>query len=185
MLSLFAQTLTVNLSRRVTPGPQGPRSKNLKLGFMAFSATSDTYTGSFWSSMCSEKNVSAIQPAVMSSSLFWRVNGLALVHSSVDRRRMPLVGLTGRVGVAGLRRLPWSKRSSSWTLLRSLDDRDWVSDLLSRSVNVLVGDLSALGSASSSIVFPRDLVGASVNVRLRMVMPCRCLSLRFYSGQNR
>lgn len=96
---------------------------------------------------------------------------------------MPLVGLTGRAGALGVCRLPWSKRSSSSMLLRSLDEREWGKGLLSRSASVLVGDLSALGNASSSIVFPRDLVGARDKVRLRMVMPWRCLSLRFYKSQ--
>jgi hypothetical protein len=68
-------------------------------------------------------------------------------------------------------------------LLMSLDEREWVKDLVSRSVSVLVGDLSVLGNASSSMVLPRDVVGARDRVRLRMVMPWRCLSLRFYPGQ--
>jgi hypothetical protein len=67
--------------------------------------------------------------------------------------------------------------------LRSLEDREWARLLLSRMANALVGDLSVLGMASSSIVFPRDLEGASVSVRLRMVMPWRCRSLRFCACQ--
>ena len=49
----------------------------------------------------------------------------------------------------------------------------------------MVGDLRALGMASSSMVLPRERVGvgagagAGDRVRLRMAMPWRCRSLRF------
>jgi hypothetical protein len=69
--------------------------------------------------------------------------------------------------------------------LRSLDDRECASPLLSRFASALVGDLRVLGMASSSIVFPRDLFGLAVRVRLRMVMPWRCRSLRFCLSQRR
>jgi hypothetical protein len=90
-----------------------------------------------------------------------------------------LVGRTGLVGVVGLRNMALSKSSASSIEVRSLDDREWTSDFASRSARALVGDFRALGRPSSSIVFPRDRVGARVSVRLRMVMPWRCLSLRF------
>jgi hypothetical protein len=114
----------------------------------------------------------------MSSSFFWRVNGLALVHSSVDLLRSPLpkAGLGDLVGEVGSCSAPLGS-------FRSLEDRECARPLLSRSASALVGDLSVLGSASSSIVFPRDRKGLEVSVRLRMVMPWRCLSLRFCPSQ--
>ena len=49
----------------------------------------------------------------------------------------------------------------------------------------MVGDLRALGMASSSKVLPRERVGvgAGNRVRLRMAMPWRCRSLRFCAAR--
>jgi hypothetical protein len=128
------------------------------------------------------KKVSAMRSAAMSSSLFWRVIGLALVHSIVVLLRSPFpnIGLVDFGGVAGSRMLSMPCPLDD---VRSLDDREWASPLLSRIASALVGDFSVLGTASSSIVFPRDLEGVAASVRLRMVMPWRCRSLRFYASQ--
>ncbi|RMZ70752.1 transcriptional regulation of mitochondrial recombination domain-containing [Pyrenophora seminiperda CCB06] len=93
--------------------------------------------------------VSAKRPAVMSCSFFWRVNGLAFAHSSVDRL-LERVAKPGRVGFSVVP-----------DELRSLDEREWARPLLSRSARAFVGDLSVLGMASSSMVLPRDLEGFS------------------------
>ena len=49
----------------------------------------------------------------------------------------------------------------------------------------MVGDLRALGMASSSKVLPRERVGvgAGDRVRLRMAIPWRCRSLRFCAAR--
>jgi hypothetical protein len=79
--------------------------------------------------------------------------------------------------------VPLPCRSGPLEDVRSLDDREWASPLLSRIASALVGDFSVLGTASSSIVLPRDLEGVEASVRLRMVMPWRCRSLRFCASQ--
>jgi len=95
------------------------------------------------------------------------------------RSPFPNEGLLGFGGVVGSPESPFSRRSELLEGLRSLDDRECARPLLSRMANALVGDFSVLGIASSSMVLPRDLEEANVSVRLRMVMPCRCLSFRF------
>ena len=125
-----------------------------------------------------------MRPAVMSSSFFWRVNGLALVHSIVERLLNP-VPYAGRVvfwGVFGSRKPPLLRRPASSGEVRSLDDQECVNPLLSRNARAFAGDLKVLGMASSSMVLPRGLEGPAVRVRLRMEMPCRCLSLRFWAS---
>lgn len=57
--------------------------------------------------------------------------------------------------------------------LRSFDDLECSSLLLSRRANNFVGDLNALGSDSSSFVFPRDRAGGRERVKLRSDMPSR------------
>jgi hypothetical protein len=125
--------------------------------------------------------VSAMHPAVIASNFFWRDSGLAFAHSMVTLRRRPFPNL-GRedfVGVVGSSRLPLLWRDALSVVLRSLDDLECASALLSLSARALVGDLRVLGIASSSMVFPRDLKGVVVSVRLRIVMPWRCLNFRF------
>ena len=102
-----------------------------------------------------------------------------MVHSIVERRRSPLPypGLVAVFG-AGSRKPPLLRRVSSGEV-RSLEDRECARPLLSLRASALVGDLSVLGIASSSMVRPRDFGGDKLSVRLRMVMPWRCLSLRF------
>jgi hypothetical protein len=82
----------------------------------------------------------------------------------------------------GSRKPPLLRRVSSGDV-RSLEDRECASPLLSLKASALVGDLSVLGMASSSMVRPRDFGGVVVSVRLRIVMPWRCLSLRFWNHQ--
>jgi hypothetical protein len=143
------------------------------------------YTGSSCGSTCRVKKVSAMQSAAMSSSFFWRVRGLALVHSIVVRLRSTLLspGLAVFVGVAGSCMAPLPCCSELLGNLRSFDDRECARPLLSRNAKALVGDFNVLGNASSSIVFPRDREGLHVSVRLRIVMPWRCRSLRFCPSQ--
>ena len=83
MFSVFAQYLTVNSSSLVTNGPYILRSKNLKLGFMAFSMTSLTYIGSGALEQCMENQVSAILSLATSSNFVCRTLGGALVQLSV------------------------------------------------------------------------------------------------------
>jgi hypothetical protein len=92
------------------------------------------------------------------------------------------MGLADFGGVTGSRIVPLPCPLGD---VRSLDDRECASPLLSRIASALVGDFSVLGTASSSIVLPRDREGVEVSVRLRMVMPWRCRSLRFCASQHR
>ncbi len=93
---------------------------------------------------------------------------------------LPRDGLAGLVGVVGSRALPLLCRSVRWAAFRSLDDREWANPLLSLRANAFVGDLSVLGIAPSSAVCLRSREVVGVRVRFRIVMPCRCLSLRFW-----
>lgn len=79
----------------------------------------------------------------------------------------------------GSRRLSLLRRGAASVDFSWLDDRECARPLFSLSASTFVGDLSVLGIASSSIVLPRGLEGGVVSVRLRIVMPWRCRSLRF------
>lgn len=64
--------------------------------------------------------------------------------------------------------------------LRSLDERECSSLRLSRWARAFVGVFSDEGIASSSMVPRRGLAGDCTRVKLRIVMPWRCLIFRFW-----
>jgi hypothetical protein len=150
-------------------------------------------------STCRLKNTSAIRSAVTPSSFSCRRCGLALIHSSVLLRR--ILVMEGRGGVLGapfslplpfvglpLMRTGASTSLSlstllecSGTLRKSEELREWPSVFFSRSATSFAGDIRVCGSASSSIVFPRCLVGeVGESERLRREMEVKLRSLRFY-----
>lgn len=116
----LTQTHKVACSSRVTPGPHVLQSTWRKVGFIVFSTTSETYTGStctislrfpgpkprgtYRPSMpgtCSVKKTSAIRPFIAASSFSCRFCGVALAHSNVLRLRNGLnSGLRGAIGAA-------------------------------------------------------------------------------------
>ena len=147
------------------------RSKNLKLGFIAFSTISLTYTGSCIPSQCRENHVSAILSRATFSNLCCRTRGGAFVQLRVLLRlSLPAVG-------RGLpcASLPDSSPSTVSLVfesgLRSVDDFECSSLGVSRCARILAGVLSAYGRDSSSIVLPRGLDVGEVIDKLRRDIP--------------
>jgi hypothetical protein len=122
-----------------------------------------------------------MRPPVASSNFFCRSSGLAPDQSSVLRLRNPDKN-EGREGLAWsffFRRSPFPCDAEPSEKRRSLEERECSSFLLSRCARTLAGDLRVDGMASSSKVLPRCRPGLETSVRLRIVIPWRCLSFRF------
>jgi hypothetical protein len=150
------------------------------------------------SSTCKLKKTSAIRSAVTPSSFCCRDWGLAFAHSRVLRLRS--FAKEGRGGVFGVPLLlsgafwvfsislrlclvPSASEydPSSGTRLRSDELLEWPKAFCSRKATSLAGEMRFLGTASSSMVFPRARDdGGALSVKLRREIEVKLRSRRFY-----